>query len=327
MLISSSDEHDEVRILLGAGRSGTTWIHDAICNANSLRAIFEPLKPVSGKVPNYEYKMLLKDDTCADLKIFLESVFCGGFSSIWTDFRLLPSQFRLGTQDLLSWESAKSKLWFYKLAVKRFMLYRENRRRTVPFIKLIRANLMLEWLRANFKARMGTVVRHPGAVIESQLRLGGEHWDPLKRLAIHRSDSRFIEVLGEKYKRYLRADLPALEALAVLWCIDNQYVVERAEDLGVMVFFYENLASGDSSEWERIIQFYNLENVPEGLIRSTPSQQSWDVNSSGPAKLKWMDRLTKDQIQRVAEVLDDLKVEIYNMQSPDPLIDRSQFER
>lgn len=327
MLDGSKDENEEIRILLGAGRSGTTWIHDAICKANNLRAIFEPLKAVSRRVPNYEYRMLLRDDSYADLKEFLDSAFRGDFYSIWTDFRLLPSQFKISPHDVMSWERTKSKLWFYKLAFRRYFLFRENKRRTVPFVKLIRANLMLDWLRVNFNARMGIIVRHPGAVIESQLRLGGEHWDPHKRLAIHRSDANFIKVLGEKYKKYLKEDIPVLEALAVLWCIDNQYVVERAEELGVMVFFYENLASGDSVEWEKITQYYKLKNVPEDFVRNRPSQQSWDAKSSEPAKLKWMDRLTKEQKQRVSAVLDDLKVEIYNMNSSEPLVGKSQIKR
>jgi hypothetical protein len=38
---------DPIRIIAGSGRSGTTWVLDALAEANALRPVFEPLHPLA----------------------------------------------------------------------------------------------------------------------------------------------------------------------------------------------------------------------------------------------------------------------------------------
>jgi len=35
-----------MKLIAGSGRSGTTWVLDALADANDLRPVFEPLHPM-----------------------------------------------------------------------------------------------------------------------------------------------------------------------------------------------------------------------------------------------------------------------------------------
>ena len=81
------------RVIAGAGRSGTTWILDAIAEANQAKTIFEPLHPdgvsEAGRfcnryVPEYSLNPALKG--------FMDNVFSGKLNSIWANYRMRPDR-------------------------------------------------------------------------------------------------------------------------------------------------------------------------------------------------------------------------------------------
>ena len=181
----------KAKIILGSGRSGTTWLQDVLAEANNLRPVFEPLKAVTSRVPDYEYAYLQEDANPEDLTVFLDNVFSGDFRSIWSDYRIWPSKVAP------SWShfSSIANLMRYRRDLVRFkdnyLKYHPMVKKEALLVKFIRANLMIGWLRQRFDLDMILVLRHPGAVVESQLRLGGESWDPLTRLNYYKHDKVF----------------------------------------------------------------------------------------------------------------------------------------
>jgi len=82
-------------IIAGSGRSGTTWVLDAIARANNLRTIFEPLNPVGHPSAKHLANRYVRDDTdFPELKRFMDKVFSGNLKSLWANYRIRPDRLR-----------------------------------------------------------------------------------------------------------------------------------------------------------------------------------------------------------------------------------------
>jgi hypothetical protein len=313
---------NEARVIAGSGRSGTTWVLDVLGKSNAMRTIFEPLKTVTRRVPDYEYAYLPDDARVDDLKSFLTGVFAGDFKSIWSDYRIIPSRLRPGLDIFAS----RHGLWNYAHWIKTLLRHRRRYRPQLAnpriLVKFIRANLMIEWLQRNFDARVAFVVRHPGAVVESQLRLGGESWDPHLRLARYRKDSRFVQRFSSRYGELLSRKLSAAQANTLIWCIENQYPVERQVTGNYGVFYYEHLARGDVGQWNRMVGCLGLERIPDESLLVEPSQQAsgtFGRNSPrAPGTPGWMKRLSECERAEIQSVLESVGVEFYAIDDPNP---------
>jgi len=154
-------------------------------------------------------------------------------------------------------------------------------KRKEPIVKCIRANLMLDWLSRRHGWKVVLLVRHPGAVVESQLRLRrGPVWDPEPVLNRYRSDAHLHELTKDRYRRLLSRHLSTVEALAVNWVIENQWAMEQARESGVTVVFYEQLKASPGREWSRVCRTLGLSDVPSAPLIGRPSQQSSDPRAS-----------------------------------------------
>ena len=310
------------KIILGSGRSGTTWLQDVLAEANNMRPIFEPLKAVTPRVPNYEYAYLAEDDSAEDLLQFLEKVFAGQFRSVWSDYRLLPER----VVPSLSHFTSIANLMRYRRFLVRF---KNNYFKYNPYIKnqeillkIIRANLMMGWLRREFDVDMILVLRHPGAVVESQLRLGGESWDPVTRLDYYKQNSRFLAEFGDRYGEFLNANLSPAEMNTLIWIIENQYPLENAKKYKCDVYFYERIIQDSQNQWPKIIGSLNLKNIPEEKSLLAPSQQAssnWKMGSTNFVKTdSWMARLAESDREAMQRLMERLGVTEYSMSSDLP---------
>ncbi|MVF11154.1 hypothetical protein FT643_03255 [Ketobacter sp. MCCC 1A13808] len=313
---------EPVRLILGSGRSGTTWIQDSLANANDLRPVFEPLKSVSSKVPQFEYAFLDKQHQSPELKSFLSDVFNGQFRSIWSDYRMIPDRVIPSLSKVESWESIKAYRRHLTQLLENYRMLSTALNHKSILVKFIRANLMLSWLQANFDTRIALILRHPGAVIESQLRLGGESWDPVARLSYYRHDSQFEAGLGERYGRYLKKDLSPAQMNTLIWAIENQYPLEQAESETYRVFCYESLVNSPLEEWPKLTKVLDLKNVPQLSDLVKPSQQAssnWESEKKDYSKsAKWMSRISDKDRDEADIMLRMLGVRRYSMDDPNP---------
>ncbi len=167
-----------IPVIAGSGRSGTTWVQDALAQTNHCSTAFEPLHPEAvPEAARYAGLYLPADESCPELHDMLAVVFAGDAKNDWINFRVRPDRLRLNIgvvkspRKLYEWLRRRRKL---ARNVRTYSKYRGARVLT----KFIRANLLLPWMNNQFKARIAFIVRHPGAVIESKIRLGGDDWDP-----------------------------------------------------------------------------------------------------------------------------------------------------
>src|SRR5687767_5176483 len=81
-----------MRLVAGSGRSGTTWVLDALATANGLRPVFEPLHPqVSHIGEQFAHRSLAADECRPELRAFLDSVINQGRYPLWTRYRTLST--------------------------------------------------------------------------------------------------------------------------------------------------------------------------------------------------------------------------------------------
>ena len=191
--------------------------------------------------------------------------------------------------------------------------------RADPLVKCIRANLMLPWIARHLDCRIVLIVRHPGAVVESELRNG---WNANFALERFRNDSRLHELTNGRYVSLLARPLNHVEALTARWVIENQWVTESATSSGITVMYYERLRSSDGGEWSRLCSALDLPTVPRIDLLKRPSQQSGAGRISIPLEQSktpgWMRALTAGQTDQVRGILDAVEFDTYVVHEPFP---------
>lgn len=309
------------RILAGSGRSGTTWILDALAEANELRPVFEPLHPSTSAIGRtWAGRWLDADDEVPELAAWLEQVCHGAFRQWWADYRVRTDRLRPSTALLRDRVAAIEFARRWRKLWRQRRTGRKRLRRPERLVKLIRANLMLPWLARGFGARCVLLVRHPGAVVESQLRLGGDDWAPVDQLGRYLADPVLGERLPPAYRAVASelANQPA-SAAALNWCIENELRAADYVSAGVPYVHYEHLQAGDEGAWSLLLASLGLDQRPviEDLRR--PSQQAavrWDPATSGD----WSARLDSATAARIDEVLQAVHARLYRMRDPVPLL-------
>jgi hypothetical protein len=310
----------QVRFIAGSGRSGTTWIQDALAAANGLRPVFEPLNPFASRIGHqYAHRTLRSEADHEDLKTFLEEVFGGRSERLWTQYRR-QRKWLVPTRDTLGSTASASRLGRRWLKFLRELPgLAAMTRADEPLVKCIYANLMLDWLRVHCHCRLLFVVRHPCAVIESELRSG---WDPAPALERYRTDSELRASTDGRYVKLLSRQLTPVEALAAKWVVENQPVIEGSLSGGATVVFYEKLAAPDSVEWSRVLDAFGLARAPDARHLAQPSQQSAPRGSRGTIGLDrggaWAGALDRGQVREIQGILDGVGFRTYSVRTGGP---------
>lgn len=310
----------EIRFIAGSGRSGTTWILDALASANKLRPVFEPLHPYISDVGNrYAHRAVSADEEHPDLKAFLCGVGMGHGPRLWTQFRhqrrwLLPP-----AEDFWSKKDAGRTKRHWAKFLREMPRMTASGFRREPLIKCIRANLMLPWIARNLPGRVVLIVRHPGAVVESELR---GRWNARYALDRFRNDGRLHEMTQERYRPLLERTLTHVESLTLRWVIENQWVMEDARSLGIPVVHYEALRSTSEAAWPSVCAALGVANMPDRDMLTRPSQQSGSGRAIVPLgqsdRPRWMRGLSAADADAIQGVLDLVSFREYSMADPNP---------
>jgi hypothetical protein len=184
---------------------------------------------------------------------------------------------------------------------------------------------MLNWIATHFEARIVLLMRHPGAVVESQLRLA-EHWDPFWVLNRYRRDAALMNGPLRPHADFLKGELSRAGALTANWCIENLVPSSQASLKGYCVTFYEELLEQPEAEWSRLVRELDLQHTPHLLFLSEPSQQAarqWGrgggaVGDYNQSYSYWRDRLPSDALEQIESVLDAFGVGFYRVSEDRP---------
>ena len=304
-------------IIAGSGRSGTTWVLDAIAQANNLRTIFEPLHPIGVPFAKPFANRYVRDDVDElDLKLFMDKVLSGKFKSLWANYRIRPDRLYPAYHRSGDLRHTLGSLKFnYKKLVVHYCKYHKVKSNNL-IVKFTRANLMLGWLSKNYGAKILLMVRHPCAVVNSKMRLGGPDWEHEALLHQYCYDTHLIEYYRHKLKAVLLRPLSPIAGHTAIWCIENVLPIYNAKSEGYCVVFYENLMVNSDAEWKRIIESLDLRCLPDKDMLIQPSQQTsreMRGKTFGDSQVrKWMKSFSEQQLAEIDEILKTFEVSIYN---------------
>jgi Sulfotransferase family len=304
-------------IISGSGRSGTTWVLDAIAESNGLRTIFEPLNP--GVVPEaggFANRYIREDEHRPDLESFMDKTFSGNLKSLWANYRIRPDRLSIKCNN------PGTLIFNYKLLVSHYFKYRKTSRHKGLIVKFIRANLMLGWIFRMYQPKILLLMRHPGAVAASKMQLGGANWSHESVLRVYMKDEKLFSDYLFNFRDILFKRLSPVAAHTIIWCIENMIPLQRAQKKNYCLVFYEDLILNRHLEWRKIIDFLGLSRIPDREMLIRPSQQvstemrnkTFDDQQIG----RWMKSFDQSQLIELDEMLKIFDVPFYSAYDPLP---------
>ena len=210
-------------LILGSGRSGTTWVAEVIARECGSRMLFEPFHPLWS--PEGERHLFLRPDAS-------DPVFEARARKI------LSGRLRLRQMD-------------------QFMITRLASGRVA---KDVHTTNLAPWFQENFpETPIVFAVRHPIATASSRLR-GGEWYGvsdylataPGREDAERSPTSAWLPAYDEH-----SGDPEPLVRFVAEWCIENAYPLSRidGDDAGIALTFYEDTVIDPVAELGRLIAF------------------------------------------------------------------------
>lgn len=182
-------------------------------------------------------------------------------------------------------------------------------------VKVCRGNALLPWLTRQFTFRHKPIylIRHPFAVVASQLRFGA--WD--KTFGGFSIPKGRYNDLYTPHADFLQRIETKEEALVATWCLTNLVPLRHPKNnVDWITVNYETLLLQPERTLERIFGVWNMP-LPSGALdqvrQASDTTRDATFQISLEAQLrKWQEQFSDDQIRRMTSVLDYFEVEFYD---------------
>ncbi|MCS4122731.1 sulfotransferase [Salinibacter ruber] len=167
--------------------------------------------------------------------------------------------------------------------------------------KLVTANMMLPWLVETFGVRAVFMIRHPCAVVKSQLKHGA--WDEVgKSFCEHPALFEAYPHLGSLFEEVERQE----EVLAFNWAVQNFVPLALPQPVPWVTTTYETLVGDGMEEARRIFDALG-EEVPHRAGKQFHTPSVTTVDSSNVAQGEnpltgWREYLSNRQVNRILSV-------------------------
>lgn len=272
-------------------RGGSTWITELLKTINNTAIIWEPLnisEVESVQKLGFGWRQYIPEDVnWIDAKKMFDQILSGRILNEWT---LLKTT----TQEFFKAEKL--------------------------IVKICRGNMLLPWLvnQYSFKYKPIYLVRHPFAVVCSQLRQGG--WNStFSRFQIPKIP--YNEVYREHYK-FMSSLETKEELLTAMWCLTNKIPLESKVKLKYLTIHYEDLVQSPQQTVKTIFSSWAMP-IPEGIDLKYRQASSTTVSGSDVTQVKkqlelWRHRFDGTQIRKMSKVLKYFEIKVYNENSVIP---------
>jgi len=279
----------ETLVVAGSPRSGTTWLAEVLSTLPRSAILFEPehmLQVPEARRAGLDWHVMKQPgDQWPEGDAYFQRVLHGRVVTPWTVSHLPLNR---------------------AFAPRRWI------------VKFVDANLMLGWLATRFPVRAPVLVlRHPCAVVGSQLRRG---WrlDHAPRLAA------FFDRFPQ-FKEYVASLQEPVEWSAAHWCLHTYAPLMLPQPLPFIVTTYEQATRHPEQEFGRLFGHWRLP-LPEGLVERTrrPSGTTdlgSEMRKSGDADAGWRKALTRTQVEQVLAVVRQFGLDFYT-DDPQPDVAR-----
>jgi hypothetical protein len=178
-------------------------------------------------------------------------------------------------------------------------------------VKFVNANLLLNWMLEQFSIKGILMIRHPCAVVESQLRHSA--WNH-----VNKTNITFPQQLALDYPHLVEVFQTIQtreEILAFEWAIQTYVPLIQPKPEFLYVTTYEKLIQEGQSEVDRLFDFL-AKSVPttayKQLIKASKTTQK--VSNIGKNKdplIGWKHRLTPQQIDNILSVVHRVGIVFY----------------
>lgn len=269
-------------IISGSPRGGTTWIAESIARMyGSTRVLWEPLQDGNWEKEACAFgKRPRVDEGNADERkdAFFERLLCGTMVNRHT--------LRLNKQPEHLWS-----------------LFRNQR----LIIKFVRGNGVVAYLRRRFSLpKPLIVVRHPCAVVASQLHMGQWEDHPYVADELYEAFPQIRDVVDRNASLY--------ERLAMTWAADVLNARNSGDD--VQIIHYEDVVVRRLEALRAVLHEWGWDEVPQELDsyldRPSSSHKAWTQLQSTEAKLsRWKKDLDNKTISDILRIVHGMGVESY----------------
>ncbi len=299
---------DKLVIVLGFGRSGTTWISDMISKMYGKLILFEPFHPsVTELSQGIAYSTVDKGTRSVLIDQLLTRVMGKRHKKLWLLRNHLPARLEQISDTFVE------KLWDEC---------------DILGFKEIRANFMIEWLATSFLAKIVFIIRHPCAVaasIKNRDNFWEFGWPGTYHLFLERT------IFNEKYNHHPIAERRELikgldtdiEKYAAMWAITHAIVLPKLKQQRIPLFFYEKFYE-DPFDSARTLAAY-LGNADINIHPAhifTPSMTTLktfhgisgmetQITEKGPAMF-WDGSLSEQEVKKILFIVGEFGIDLYD---------------
>ena len=261
-------------LLVGSGRSGTTWITEILTSDPWVQEVFEPLAPFWNKAvvkavcwngSPYSIDGWYLDSASQDeeWRRVWEDIFQRKYRNYWTDIN------------------------------------RNFCRSELNIFKEIRANLMLGFLWKEFAPRFIYIIRNPISVIESRVTA---KWEPdLRKL---REQSKLMDCFFNNQRDFFLDDVSLVVKHAVWWSVENKVATETLKKIPHYRLVYEDAIKDKSAIANDVRRWV-------GLLEHNNSKIKGLNTLSRMSDIEEKYRLSEDEEQQVWEIVNKLAPGLY----------------
>ena len=279
----SYDIRDTI-LVSSSGRGGSTWLAEIVATLPGRILIWEPLHLKNN--PDcvrygFTWQNYIRPGSAAPEKCaYLERLFRGE---------------ELSTRTLTS-------LHFH---ISSFIAHRGY------VVKFVNANMMLYWLLQQIPLRAVLMVRHPCAVVSSQLIHGA--WEGLRKEALTIPEGLFRDY--PQFQATFDWIREPEEVLAFEWAMQTHVPLSQPLPHPWLLTTYEGLVKRGAEEVARIFKFLG-EPVPSVAYRRLTTASATTVSDSNVMAgkdplLGWQSRLSSKQIANVLRVTKAMGIDYY----------------
>ena len=297
-------------LIVGAPRSGTTWLMEILGTLPNYTNTFEPLNPIWS--PNsfevgFKSRTYIKRDTnWPKGEEYLRKIFIGQIAEVPIKDGLLVS--------LLTGFSIKNTL--RHLFGKKLI------------VKSVNMNRMLPWIAEKFQLRkIFFIIRHPCAVVASQIKTGlcgyRSIQPPYRDVFPTKKDileeALKINVINPDLYNKLKKIKTREEVLAASWCLDNYIPLSQKSPQQWSQVVYEKLVKDGKKEIVRLFNEIGEQKIPKSAFYKLKKPSMVIVKKE--KKLikkpieqlsKWKKNLSEKQIENILSVVSDFGLDFYS---------------
>jgi hypothetical protein len=291
-------------LIVGSPRSGTTWLMEIFESIPGYTYLFEPLQrlwfPSSIKIGFNQRPYLPPEENNPEYKEYLRKIFTGQIVSKYPPY---------GNNI----EMTINRLFSKKLIV-----------------KSIRLTRLLPWIDKRFQLRNITyIIRHPCAVIASQIKtgFGGYQNDypytnrfPSKDMIIEEASN--IDIIDSSIINKLKRIKTTEELLAAAWCLDNYVPLYFLDSHKWNMIVYEKLVTDGEPELRKLFGEIGEEDSSDFAVTQLKKPSMLTIEKDPNTVLrsdiqlsKWKKSLSKEQIKRILNIVEDFGLNFYTEKS------------